>query len=133
MAISPTHVFSPAMYRKAFNAMVWHVVPNKLGFTLSPSLSFPLPLCLELGKPKPLFSALLCHPPLTEVGKPLLRACSTAAVFIAAGKHYHARTHRTPSDPTSLVYLYRKKKKDVTRRSPRSGPTTIGPKTAFRP
>jgi hypothetical protein len=38
----------------------------------------------------------------TEVEYPLLRACSTSAAIIAAGKHTHVRTHRTSSDPAYL-------------------------------
>ena len=39
---------------------------------------------------------------LTEVKYPLLRACSTSAALMAAGKHTHVRTHRTSSDPAYL-------------------------------
>jgi hypothetical protein len=48
----------------------------------------------------------------TEVKHPLLRACSTSAALMAAGKHTHVRTHRTCSDPIYLhtyVYLYMKR------------------------
>jgi hypothetical protein len=38
----------------------------------------------------------------TEVQYSLLRECRTSAAFIAAGKHTHARTHRTSSDPAYL-------------------------------
>jgi hypothetical protein len=39
----------------------------------------------------------------TEVEYPLLRACSTSAALMAAGKHTHVRTHRTSSDPVYLI------------------------------
>jgi hypothetical protein len=52
---------------------------------------------------------------LTEVKHPLLRACSTSAALMAAGKHTHARTHRTSRDPIYLhkyVYLYMKREEE---------------------
>jgi hypothetical protein len=51
----------------------------------------------------------------TEVKHPLLRACSTSAALMTAGKHTHARTHRTSSDPIYLhtyVYLYMKREEE---------------------
>jgi hypothetical protein len=59
------------------------------------------------------------HVPLdvrtTEVKHPLLRACSTSAALMAAGKHTHVRTHRRSSDPIYLhtyVYLYMKREEE---------------------
>jgi hypothetical protein len=39
----------------------------------------------------------------TKVEYPLLRACSTSAALMTAGKHTHVRTHRTSSDPAYLI------------------------------
>ena len=43
-----------------------------------------------------------CWTGATEVEHPLLRACSTSAAIIAAGKHTHVRKHRTSSDISTL-------------------------------
>jgi hypothetical protein len=96
---------------ETLDAMLWYVVHIKHAFILSPSLSFLLLLYLELGMQKPLFPAV-----------PLLLSPNFSTL---ATRMQHIG---------SLDSWYRKKKKeDVARRSPRSGPTTIGPKTAFRP
>ena len=61
----------------------------------------------------------------TEVEYSLLRACSTSAALMAAGKHTHVRTHRTSSDPAHLrrkVYLYMREEERGILLFPDSGP-----------
>ena len=122
MAMSPTFCFSPAIWNFA-HIYIYILVVRKVirhWVTLLTSYcgtsflinlhSFSVPLYLELGMPKPLFLALLL------LLSPKLSTLATRMQHIggldSAGKHIHARTHRTPSDPLFFFVFFVQKEEE---------------------